>query len=340
MNAARFCSKLIQLHCGKKREQLSLDRANHGAAYRGTKLPLQVTFSCTYRCNLKCAHCQAENSNVKDEISTKRFLEIIDEIAEAGAVRIGFTGGEPLIRKDMTEGLRHCYEHKILTTMVSNSYLVPQSIEHLKKLSLLFLSLDGTREAHEQIRGKGSFDQFLKAVRAAKDNGIPVAALTTLCSVNYPAIQEMCDLIKALDIHWLVGVIQTRFTGRTSQDLTQERLNEMLDKIEKVKNLRTAKAYLDLLRGKRQAPECFAGVGYAIIAPDGCLYPCFPAQFDKSYKGVSVLDKSFKQAFAELPLYRATCDTCTLACHIEANFLYQFEWASILQAIKLKRRKP
>ena len=89
--------------------------------------------------------------------------------------------------------------------------------------------------------------------------------------------------------------------------------------------------------GKRSLPKCFAGIGYTVISPEGKIFPCFPAQFDKAYPGISILDKNFKEAFDQLPLYRNTCDTCQLACHIETNYLYLFKFDNIYQSYKLTK---
>lgn len=337
MSAFRFGLKLVDLHLSANPSQLDVKAMDHMKPYQGKKLALNVTFSCTHRCNLVCTHCQAENSDTVSDIPTKRFLEIIDEVADAGCIKIGFTGGEPLMRKDIDQALERCYERSMVTTLVSNGYPVFKHIEKLKKLSLLFISMDGNQEVNDKIRGEGSFDKILEAVRLAKQNNIPVALLTTLCSMNYHVVKEMCEIVEDLEVHWMIGVIQTQFTGLTDQDFSKGQLREMLRTISKVKHLRTSKTYMDFALGKKKMPRCFAGIGYAIIAPNGVLYPCFPAQFDKRYTGVSIMEKNFSQAYQELPLYRATCDTCALACHMEANFLYQFSFENIRQSLKLTK---
>lgn len=339
MSAIKFGLGLLDLYTHSNPKQFDIrKREDHLKPYTGKKIPLSVTFSCTHRCNLVCIHCQAENSDTAEEIPTVRFLELIDEIADAGCQKIGFTGGEPLMRKDIGEALERCYARGMVTTLVTNGFPVFKYMDKLKKLSLLFVSLDGDRKINDQIRGDKSFDKFLEAVKLAKEAGIPVAALTTLTSLNYPVIDEMCKIIEDLEIHWMVGVIQTRFTGFNEQDFSAGQLQHMVERISKVKHLRTSKSYLDFVLGKRSANQCFAGIGYAIIAPTGKLYPCFPAQFDHAgYSGISLFDKSFGQAFAELPIYRNTCDTCALACHIETNYLYLFGFDNIRQSFRLTK---
>ncbi len=339
MSAINFGLGLLDLYSGANFKQIDTRHSeDNRKPYEGKKIPLSVTFSCTHRCNLVCIHCQAENSDTADEIPSKRFVELIDEIADAGCQKIGFTGGEPLIRKDIGEALERCYARGMVTTLVTNGFPVFKYIDQLEKLSLLFISLDGNQEVNDRIRGEKSFEKFLEAVKLAKSRHIPVCALTTLTSMNYDVVDEMCKIVEDLGIHWMIGVIQTRFTGFAEQDFKQGQLEKMLERVSKVKNLRTSKTYMDFVLGKRAMSKCFAGIGYAIIAPTGKIFPCFPAQFDHaSYSGISVLDRNFGEAFQELPLYRATCDTCALACHIETNYLYLFNPDNIRQSFRLTK---
>ncbi len=351
-----FGAHLLGLHLGADRSQVALKAEDHNRPYNGRKIPLSVTISCTHRCNLACAHCQSENSDTKDDISTERFLALIDEMAEAGTTRVGFTGGEPLMRKDFGRIVERCRERGLIVSVVSNGWLVKRNIDWLKGIALLFLSLDGGREAHDKIRGPGNYEKFIEAARAAQDAGIPVAALTTLCSMNYGCVPEMIDTVVSLKLHWMVGLIQSGFTQRTEQDITRNQIREMIEAISKTPNMRASGKYLRFAQGAEPPERCWAGIGYSIIAPNGMMYPCFPAEFDhagysgvamkegdsfsgpaeaESYRGVSILDKPFAQAFSELRLYRRTCGTCQLACHLESNYLYDFNPGSILNSFKL-----
>ncbi|MFC1678664.1 radical SAM protein [Elusimicrobiota bacterium] len=357
MGALDFGLKCLRIYAGADSSRLALREEDHNQPYRGTKIPTSVTLSATYRCNLNCRHCQSENDRNKPDIPTDRFLRLIDEIADAGATKVGFTGGEPLVRKDFGELVTRCQEKGLLVSVVSNSWLVKKRIDTLKGINLLFLSVDGNREVHDRIRGPGSWDKFLEAVDTAKSNGIPVAALTTLMSHNHPCLQEMADTFTELGIHWMAGLIQTEFTARTEQDLSAEQVRDMASILSRAPCLRTSKRYLRFMTSGKPMDRCFAGIGYCIVGPDAILYPCFPAQFDHEnyrgvanpevadrreaatapYSGVDLMTKTFGQAFEEMPLYRRTCRTCALACHAEANYLHVFDPGAILQSFHLMR---
>lgn len=355
MGAVDFGLKLLKLHAGADRRGLGLDKALHNKPYAGRRIPASVTISVTYRCNLKCAHCQSEKSAGRKELDTGRLLGLIDEIADAGAAKIGFTGGEPLVRTDMRDVLARCRERGLVVSLVSNGVLVPKNIDALKSVHLLMLSLDGGPDAHDRIRGRGSFGKVLEAARAAQAAGIPTAALTSLMSHNVSDLEDMAAVTSEFKMHWLVGMIQTGFTKKSDQDLSAEQIRGAVGFLRKAGNLRTTPAYLDFAEKGRPMTRCFAGVGYCVVSPDGLLFPCFPAQFDRpeyvpvapgcgerktppnAYRGVSIVDKSFEKAFSGLPLYRSSCGSCALACHAEANFLYDFSPASILSSFRMMR---
>jgi len=335
--AMEFGFDLLKLYWGANFSQIYLKPKDHKQSYKGTKIPLSVTCSITHRCNLACIHCQSENSDIEPDLSPERYLHLIDEIADAGTSRIGFTGGEPLMRKDMGDILKRCHEKNLITSIVSNAWLVKHNIDKLKDLGVLFLSLDGDEEIHDKIRGPKNFAKFLEAVSFAKAQKIPVAALTTLSSMNASVVGKMVDIIDGLGIHWMIGIIQVGFMESSEQDISPTEVKRLMSEICKVKYLRTSTKYLKFAQQEKPVRKCLAGIGYCIIDPLGELYPCFPAQFDEDYEGISLQGKLFEEAFQELPLYRKTCDTCRLACHIENNYLYSFSLSSIMNSFKLMK---
>ena len=73
------------------------------------RIPLSVYLNLTYRCPNHCVYCNYPNFNARKdkELSTRRILKLIDEMAEAGCRKLHLTGGEPLIREDLGEIIHH-----------------------------------------------------------------------------------------------------------------------------------------------------------------------------------------------------------------------------------------
>lgn len=66
--------------------------------------PLRVMFELTYRCNFKCKHCYVPPIyRKKGELATRDIFSIIDQLKDMGCLYLGFTGGEPFVRKDILD---------------------------------------------------------------------------------------------------------------------------------------------------------------------------------------------------------------------------------------------
>ena len=64
--------------------------------------PLIINWAVTNRCNFKCSHCYSRNDPL-DELSLELLSKCIKDVADAGVLSINFGGGEPLLRKDLTD---------------------------------------------------------------------------------------------------------------------------------------------------------------------------------------------------------------------------------------------
>ena len=75
---------------------------SHLLQFSKDKKPV-VVWNITRRCNLNCIHCyaQAKNEEFKDELTTEEGLKLLDDLADFGVPVVLFSGGEPLMRKDL-----------------------------------------------------------------------------------------------------------------------------------------------------------------------------------------------------------------------------------------------
>jgi pyrroloquinoline quinone biosynthesis protein E len=66
----------------------------------------------TYSCPLQCPYCSnpLDYANFKDELSTEDWKRVLKQSREMGAVQLGFSGGEPLVRKDLVELVDYSHE--------------------------------------------------------------------------------------------------------------------------------------------------------------------------------------------------------------------------------------
>lgn len=172
------------------------------------KMPRLVFWETTSRCNLTCVHCRRTNLPEQGgemyELPTAKFKEILASLQVDGkAPMVVFSGGEPLMRKDILELLGFAKEKGIGFALATNGALVDEAMA--KKLAELgphrvSVSLDGAdAETHDGFRGvKGSFDLAVRALRLLKAAGIPTQINCSVSTKN--AAQRDAVLKMALDL--------------------------------------------------------------------------------------------------------------------------------------------
>ncbi len=104
-----------------------------GHKFFGLARPLNVMLAVTDRCNSRCRYCNIPGRGHPDE-TTEQLLKLIDEIAAAGAVRLGLWGGEPLLRDDIGELVDHAKSRGLYVTMDTNGLLWPERAAELRAL--------------------------------------------------------------------------------------------------------------------------------------------------------------------------------------------------------------
>lgn len=126
----------------------------------------------TRDCNLRCKHC-LNNSGLRDnsEIIYSELLRIIQSLIKSGIFEIRFTGGEPLLYSKIYDIISYCAKNHIYVSIGTNGTLITEDvIKKLKSsgLNKVIISLDGTKKAHDSIRGVGNFDKTINAIKLLK----------------------------------------------------------------------------------------------------------------------------------------------------------------------------
>jgi radical SAM protein with 4Fe4S-binding SPASM domain len=168
--------------------------------------PITIVWNVTNRCNLNCLHCHQDSSPAHSdgELTTSQAFRVIDNMNEAGVAILTFSGGEPLLRKDIYDIIRRANDSGILCTIASNGTLITPTIaRELAKAGIkrVEIGLDGARpQTHDFLRNKrGSFDATIQGIRNCATQGFDELATTmTLHSENVNELQETMDLAEKL----------------------------------------------------------------------------------------------------------------------------------------------
>lgn len=154
----------------------------------------------TRGCNLRCKHCLNNSGEIMDnQLNEEEFEKLIMDFSKAGVQEIRFTGGEPLLYGDIYKLLKLCTDNGVCTSLGTNGTLINKEIaENLRKAGLkkAVISIDGTKDMHDKIRGKGNFEKAMSGLTYLKEAGIDVRVNAVIMKSN---MEDVIKLAKELN---------------------------------------------------------------------------------------------------------------------------------------------
>jgi radical SAM protein with 4Fe4S-binding SPASM domain len=262
--------------------------------------PLSVLWDLTYRCNMKCKHCLNDDSYSINEIGINDVKHILTELKKEKVFSINFSGGEPLLRKDLLDILEIASEMNFGIRLSTNGLLLDNDfLTKLKNLDVycIQISLDGLEDTHNEFRGvKGGYKKAVESLRLCSENGFYTTMSTMIIKQN---LHEISDLIK---IAVSLGVSSFKLNsfmpvgrGRKSSQQLHVSKDELRDLCKELSshskkyggliNLQLNPLFPWLLENNYSKPlirginsetriRCSAGQTNLVISPDGTVYSC------------------------------------------------------------------
>jgi MoaA/NifB/PqqE/SkfB family radical SAM enzyme len=139
----------------------------------------------TRKCNYRCRGCTVWQQQDPRELSTEQVKKGLDILRELGVVDLVLSGGNPLLRDDIGEIIRHASE-SFITTVYDNGSMAVEKIEALRRADFVAISIDSLNpEKNDYIRGvKGAWSTAMHAVEELHKNGISVGVAPTISQLN------------------------------------------------------------------------------------------------------------------------------------------------------------
>ena len=266
--------------------------------------PAHPVWEMTAACNLRCIHCHARGGQAtSDELSTAEARCLLEQLAGVSEFRMmAWTGGEPLVRRDLFDLLAYAQALGFTNTMATNATLIDDEVaRRLRRcgLAIAAVSLDGFDAAsHDLIRGiPGAFDAALRGMRALRRAGILLHINITAMEYNLDQLEALMALVEELGagillMYQLVPVGRGRNINAAALDLgANERLIRFMAEAQ-----RTTRAILEPVAGPQYWPfllqrsgiergpflrlaetvfhGCCAGRGFVYLKPNGEVWPC------------------------------------------------------------------
>lgn len=237
---------ISKLYCGTVEPSDALRYGRHSSRlpshllqFSKDKRPV-VVWNVTRACNLKCVHCYAHatEGSTTDELSTAEGYTLIDDLAEFGVPVLLFSGGEPLVRKDLPDLAAYAVQKGMRAVISTNGTLINHSTAKTLKnigLSYVGISLDGMQAVNDHFRGvSGAFDKAMRGIANCQQAGIKVGLRFTINKRNVAEIPGIFDLLEEKDIP-RVCFYHLVYAGRGSElvkdDLSHEQTRAAVDLI-------------------------------------------------------------------------------------------------------------
>ncbi|MFH0984771.1 MAG: radical SAM protein [Candidatus Omnitrophota bacterium] len=268
--------------------------------------PEHVYFSLTNRCNLKCKMCSipGEGARSEEELSLEQCKRIIDQIADLGVDHLIFSGGEPLLRRDIEELVHYAVLKKIkMVDLISNGLMLTEAIGRTlvnAGLTHITISIDGREEAHDFVRGEGAFKRAVGAIdminRIRGDRTLPTVGINfTIMDCNIDDIVPMIEVARSKKCN--IIVIQPMLSDNTEmQDRVKnelwvsernlEKLRAVIGQVLELKrtssdlsvhvNEKVLKLIPDYFSGTllNKDLKCYEGFARIVISFTGGLWTC------------------------------------------------------------------
>lgn len=266
--------------------------------------PLVLVWELTQACDLACEHCRASADPHRhpDELTTREGKALLEAVRRFGEDQlVVLSGGDPLVRADAIELVRHGVDRGLQVTMTPSGTdsLSPAVIEDLADAGLrrLALSLDGpTPASHDAFRGEtGSFEKTLRAARAAEGADVPLQINTTVCAETVDHLPAVRDLVGDLGaVLWAVFFLVPIGRGSRLEPVSPDRAESVMEWLAEVADaapfgVKTTEAphYRRVALQRRSQGErppadptgptrntgITAGCGFAFVSHTGEMYP-------------------------------------------------------------------
>lgn len=166
-----------------------------------THKPEYVIWIFTATCNLDCIHCYTYRFRGLRELPLTTKLRIARDIGESGVQYVNLTGGEPLIHPHFANLVLELHRYGVEKSVVTNATIVKDGVLDVlyKTETYVFATLEGPRDVHEAIRGKGSYDAAVRGIDKVKRVVGSFSMVATVNKVNYKHVHEVVDIAVSLD---------------------------------------------------------------------------------------------------------------------------------------------
>jgi len=266
-----------------------------GAPYNAPQAgpPLWLLLELTYRCPLHCVFCYnpTDFARTGPEIATADWVRVLREARALGAVQLGLSGGEPLVREDLEVIVAEAHALGYYINLITSGVgLTRARIAALKAAGLDHIQLsfqDSTREMNDFLSSTRTFELKAQVAALIREYGYPMVLNVVLHRLNIDHVGQILEMAQALGAQY-VELANTQYYGWAW--LNREQLLPSRAQLEHAEA--ATQRFRARVGGQMQiyfvVPDyfetrpkaCMKGLGsvFLAIAPDGTAMPCHAAR--------------------------------------------------------------
>lgn len=312
--------------------------------------PVLCNYYVTYRCNARCGFCDIWE-RPSPYVTLDNARQNLRDLKKLGVRVVDFTGGEPLLHRQLPDLLREAKRLGLITTVTTNALLYPKQAQQLRGLvDMLHFSLDSpVADEHDELRGVRCFGKVMESIALARQLGERPDILFTVFERNVHQIRAMHEQIcLPNDLMLILNPVFAYNTVDTGDRLSDDTLRQ-LSTWGKQKNVYLNDAFIQLRRdggNHVDAPICRAGSTTVVISPENNLVlPCYHLglkDFPINDNLYDLYQSGAVQKLVALEGRLPACEGCAINCYMQPSFAVEvtkYFWKALPSTLKYNWEK-
>ena len=254
--------------------------------------PPWLLLELTYRCPLHCVYCyNPAGPSTGRELSTEDWLRVLRQARALGAVQLGLSGGEPLLREDLESIVAEAHALGFYINLITSGVGLSETrMRALKQAGLDHIQLsfqDSTRELNDFLSSTRTFKMKSRVAGLIRQYDYPMVLNVVLHRLNIDHVAEILEMAEAIGAQY-VELANTQYYGWAW--LNREQLLPSRAQLKRAEEV--TRRFRERIGAKMQiyfvVPDyfetrpkaCMNGLGslFLAVAPDGTAMPCHAAR--------------------------------------------------------------
>lgn len=316
-----------------------------------THRPFFISHLITTRCFAHCPTCLWRGQS-HEQFDTSKIIDFYSQARALGFIATTFWGGEPLLRQDLVDILKHCHRIGLAAGVITNGYFLPEQAPNLSHyLDFLIVSIDFPDQRHDKLRGvPGLFNRALSGIDQVRrfNPRLKIFINSVISRLNDDAIEQLVKLAERLNLSITFESVNQgpaefpRENDRASVDLRlpapveQARFREIRLLKQHHRPINNSLGYLNMFAQGQVRYRCHAPKISIRVEPDGSVTNCQ----NRSHPLGNVYQQSLRDILdsaqiKQLKQQAENCSRCVDSGVIESSLFWEFNFGVMANSFRL-----